>query len=110
MNTLEIRKTLQKLISGDVWWDKNILNFYSVDASLYKVIPKVVVIPNSEEDVISAVKFAKKNKISITVRGAGTGLVGSALNTGIIIDLKKLNSISVKKNFAEIDSGLFKGE
>ena len=110
MNTLEIRKTLQKLISGDVWWDKNILNFYSVDASLYKVIPKVVVIPNSEEDVISAVKFAKKNKISITVRGAGTGLVGSALNTGIIIDLKKLNSISVKKKFAEIGSGLFKGE
>ena len=110
MNTLEIRKSLQKLISGDVFWDKNILKFYSVDASLYKVIPKVVVIPNSEEDVISAVRFAKKNKISITVRGAGTGLVGSALNKGIIIDLKKLNSINIKKNYAEIGSGLFKGE
>lgn len=109
MNTVEIRKSLRKLISGEVLWDKNILNFYSVDASLYQVIPKVVVIPDTEKDVISTVNFAKKNKISVTVRGAGTGLVGSALNRGIIIDLKKLNSINVKKKYAVIGAGLFKG-
>ena len=61
MKTLEIRKSLRKLISGDVLWDKDILNFYSVDSSLYQVTPKVVVIPATEEDVVSVVKFAKKN-------------------------------------------------
>jgi FAD/FMN-containing dehydrogenase len=110
MKTLEIRKSLRKLISGDVLWDKDILNFYSVDSSLYQVTPKVVVIPATEEDVVSVVKFAKKNKISVTVRGAGTGLVGSALNTGIIIDLKNLNSIIVKKNYSIIGAGIIKGK
>ena len=89
MNISEIRNSLQNLISGEVLWDKEILKFYSVDASMYQIFPKVVVIPKTEKDVISVVKFAYKNKISVTVRGSGTGLVGSALNDGIIIDLKK---------------------
>jgi len=110
MKTSEIRKALVDLISGEVLWDKEILNFYSVDASLYQIIPKVVVIPKTEEDVIVAVKFANKNKIPITVRGTGTGLVGSALNKGIIIDLKELKCVKIKKNFAVIGPGVIKGE
>jgi glycolate oxidase len=110
MKVSEIRKTLKDLISGEVLWDKEILNFYSVDASLYQIIPKVVIIPNTEEEVASAVKFAKKNKIPITVRGAGTGLVGSALNKGIIIDLKNLKSVKIKKKIAIIGPGVIKGE
>ena len=110
MKASEIRKILRNLISGEVLWDKEILNFYSVDASLYQITPKVVVIPNTEDEVVSVVKFARKNKIPITARGAGTGLVGSALNTGIIIDLKKLDSINIKKNFAVIGPGISKGK
>lgn len=109
MKISEIRKSLQNLITGDVWWDDEILKFYSVDASLYQIIPKVVIIPNTEKEVISVVKFANKNKISVTVRGAGTGLVGSALNNGIIIDLKKFDSISIEKNYVEIGAGVMKG-
>ena len=48
-------------------------------------------IPINEEDVIKTIKIAKKYGTSVTVRGAGTGLVGSALNYGIIIDMKKFN-------------------
>jgi FAD/FMN-containing dehydrogenase len=101
MKISEIRNCLQKLISGDVLWDNEILKFYSVDASLYQIIPKVVVIPKTEKDVIAVVKFANKNKISVTARGSGTGLVGSALNDGIIIDLKKLDSINIQKNYVK---------
>jgi FAD/FMN-containing dehydrogenase len=68
MEISEIRNSLQKLISGDVLWEDEILKFYSVDASLYQIIPKVVVIPKTEKDVISVVKFANKNKISVTAR------------------------------------------
>jgi len=109
MKISEIQKSLQTLITGEVWWDDEILKFYSVDASLYQIIPKVVVIPKTENEVISVVKFANKNRISVTVRGAGTGLVGSALNDGIIIDLKKLDSISIEKNYVEIGAGVMKG-
>lgn len=109
MKILEIRNSLQNLISGDVLWDKEILKFYSVDASLYQIIPKVVVIPKTEKDVISVVKFANKNKISVTVRGSGTGLVGSALNDGIIIDLKKFDAINIQKDYVKIGMGVTKG-
>ncbi len=109
MKISEIRKSLQNLIAGEVLWDKEILKFYSVDASLYQIIPTLVIIPRTEKDVISVVKFANKNKISVTVRGAGTGLVGNSLNNGIIIDLKKFDSISIKKNYVKIGPGVMKG-
>jgi FAD/FMN-containing dehydrogenase len=109
MKISEIRNSLQNLILGEVLWDEEILKFYSVDASLYQIIPKVVVIPKTEKDVISVVKFANKNKISVTVRGSGTGLVGSALNEGIIIDLKKFDAISIQKDCVKIGMGVTKG-
>ncbi len=79
-----ILKTLQSAIQGDVYHQKEFREFYSVDASSYQIIPKVIVVPKNEKDVINVIKIAKKFKTSVTVRGAGTGLVGSALNKGII--------------------------
>ena len=109
MRIKEIRESLKKIISGDVFWEKEILNYYSVDASSYQIIPKIVVIPKNEEDVIKLVKFAKKIKMSVTVRGAGTGLVGSALNNEIILDLKNLSSIKIQKDSVKVGPGVIKG-
>ena len=109
MKTSKICESLQKLIAGDVLWSDEILKFYSVDSSLYQVFPKVVTFPKTEQEVISIVKFAKKNNISLTVRGAGTGLVGSALNNGIIIDLKKFDKINLQKNYVKVGPGVTKG-
>ena len=109
MKISEIRESLDISLEGDVFWDKEILDFYSVDASLYQISPIVVVIPRTEIDIIKVVKFSRQNKIPVTVRGAGTGLVGNSLNKGIIMDLKRFDSISVKKNYAEIGAGLIKG-
>jgi len=109
MKISKIRETLKEIISGQVLWDEEILRYYSVDASSYQIIPKIVVIPKNESDVISLVKFAKKIKMSVTARGAGTGLVGSALNDGIIIDLKNLNAVKIGKNSATVGSGVLKG-
>jgi len=109
MNISKVRESLKKNISGQVIWEKEVLDFYSVDASSYQIVPKIVVIPKNEEDVITLIKFAKKEKISVTVRGGGTGLVGSALNDGIILDLKNLNSIKIEKNFVTVGVGVYKG-
>lgn len=109
MKSSHIQESLHKIIKGDVLCDKEILNFYSVDASLYQIIPKAVVFPKNEKDVIAVVKFAKKNQISVTARGKGTGLVGNSLNNGIIMDLKNFDSISVKKKYVEIGAGVVKG-
>ncbi|MCI4432997.1 MAG: FAD-binding oxidoreductase [Nitrosopumilus sp.] len=110
MKISKIQKSLKNIISGEVFWDKEILNYYSVDASSYQVIPKIVIIPKNEKDVINVVKIAKKYKISVTARGAGTGLVGNSLNNGIILDLKKFDSIKIKNNHVILGSGTIKGK
>ena len=109
MKILEIRRSLKKIIKGDVLWDDEILNYYSVDSSSFQIKPNVVVIPRTEKEVISVIKFANKNKISVTVRGGGTGLVGGALNKNIIMDLKKLDKIKVQKKFVVVGAGTSKG-
>ncbi|MBS3922108.1 MAG: FAD-binding oxidoreductase [Nitrosarchaeum sp.] len=109
MKSSELQKSLKNVISGDIFWDKEVLNYYSVDASAYQIIPKIVIIPKNEQDVINTVKIAKKYKTSVTPRGSGTGLVGNSLNKGIIVDLKKLDKIKIRKNYVRVGSGVNKG-
>jgi len=103
-------KKLESVIQGEVIYEKEMRNFYSVDASSYQIIPKVIVIPENEKDVINTIKIAKKYETSVTVRGSGTGLVGSALNDGIILDLKKFDSIKFDKDHVTAGAGVLKGK
>ena len=64
-----ILKKLESKIKGQILFNKEFREFYSVDASSYKIVPKIIVIPENEMDVVNAVKIAKKEKISVTVRG-----------------------------------------
>ncbi len=68
---------------------------YSVDASIYRSIPDVVVFPLSTEQVSKILKLANANELPVTPRGAGTGLCGGAvpLEGGIVLDLTKMNKI-----------------
>jgi glycolate oxidase len=100
---------LQKKIRGQVFSSKEFLNFYSVDSSFYKIKPKLVVIPKTISDVIATVHFARKNCLSITPRGGGTGLVGSALGDGIILDMKNFDKIQLKQNYVNVGAGTYKG-
>ena len=108
MNQLE--SELIKLIKGEVHSEKEFKKFYSVDASSYQIIPKTIVIPENEKDIINTIKIAKKFKTNVTVRGAGTGLVGSALNNGIILDMKNFDSIKIRKDYAIVQTGVVKGK
>ncbi len=100
---------LESKIDGSVLSDKEARNYYSVDASSYQIVPKAVIIANGQKDVINTVKTAKKFNTTVTVRGAGTGLVGSALNSGIILDLKRLDKIKIRENYAHVEPGVLKG-
>lgn len=68
---------------------------YSMDASIYKSIPDVVVFPQSTEHVSEIMKFANAKEIPVTPRGAGTGLCGGAvpIEGGIVLDFTRMNRI-----------------
>jgi len=105
-----ILKTLHSTIQGEIFFQKELREFYSVDASSYQIIPKIVVVPKNEKDVINTIKIAKKFKISVTARGAGTSLVGSPLNNGIILEMKNFDSIRLAKYYVTIGPGTIKGK
>ena len=71
----------------------------------------VLVFPINTEEVSQVLKYAYKNNIKVTPRGAGTGLVGGTVPTerGIILDLSKMNKIINldKSTFTvEVESGV----
>jgi len=105
-----ILKKLQSNIQGTVFFKKEFIDYYSVDASSYQIYPKIIVVAKNEKDIINTIKIAKKFKTSVTVRGAGTGLVGSALNNGIILDMKNFDSIRLEKNHVIVGPGTMKGQ
>ena len=100
---------LREHILGDILIHDDILRFYSVDASSYQIIPKVVVVPKNQNDVVAAVKTARLFHSSVTARGAGTGIVGNSLNDGIILDMKNLDSIEISEDHAIVGPGASKG-
>ena len=86
---------LESAISGDVDSSPHHTRYYSVDSSSYAVRPDVVITPRDVEDVSAAVKIAAETGAPITARGGGTGLVGGALNCGIILDMRNISGIKI---------------
>lgn len=66
---------------------------YSTDRSPYEIKPTAVAIPVDERDVVDLVNYARANTISITARGAGSNLSGSAVGNGLIVDFTRMNFI-----------------
>lgn len=106
----KLGKQISRIVSCKVSSDDNILDLYSVDASSYLLKPSIVVFPRNEQDIMKILKYATRNKISVTARGAGTGLVGGALGRGIILDMRNFDKIKIGSGNVEVGSGTFKGQ
>ncbi len=82
---------------------------YSVDASIYKIAPKAVVLAQTEDDIAETVAYALETGVPITPRAAGTNLTGSAVGAGIILDcggMRQLLELNVEEQWARIQPGL----
>ena len=60
---------------------------YSSDASLYRLIPEVVVQPENEHEVQALFRLAKKTSRPVVFRAAGTSLSGQSITNGILMDI-----------------------
>jgi len=87
--TNNIFEELSGKIKGDVFTDAVRRYLHSTDGSIFRTEPACVVYPKDRDDVVTAVKFASRYGLSIHSRGAGSGLCGSAIGNGIVIDFAK---------------------
>lgn len=72
------------------------LSSYESDAlTAYRSRPKAVVIPETQVEVIQAVRLCHEYKIPFVARGSGTSLSGGSLpvKNGLVIALNRLNHI-----------------
>ena len=60
-----------------------------------KYLPEAVCLVESTEEVSAIMKLCSANKIPVTVRGAGTGLVGGCvpIHGGIVLSTERMNKI-----------------
>ncbi len=82
----QIAKEISQLIAGDCLADIFTRAAFSTDASIYQIIPLCVVAPKNEDDVAIVVRYAYRNNIPVVARGAGSGLAGESLTSGIMLD------------------------
>jgi D-lactate dehydrogenase len=61
---------------------------YGTDASFYRLIPQLVLRPESEQAVARIVKLAFNHRVPVTFRAAGTSLSGQAITDSVLIQLK----------------------
>ncbi len=76
---------IEKEIEGKVLYDDASLAKYAGDRSIYRIVPRVVVLPAGMEDLEAVVAIARQEGLAITPRGGGSGTAGSALGEGIIL-------------------------
>ena len=88
-DTREMVEDLNRLVSGEVRFDKMSRVLYSTDASIYEIEPIGVVIPRTPEDVIAVVETANKYGVSVLPRGGGTSLGGQTVGHSIVMDFSK---------------------
>ena len=89
MDVRRLQDDLQGFFKGEILFDDLSRQLYSTDASIFQVKPAGVAMPRDEEDVCQLVHYAQDQGIALIARGAGTGLAGESLGTGLIVDLSK---------------------
>lgn len=65
------------------------LHAYASDAGFYLLVPQVVVLPVSTEEVHGIFRLARKYHTAVTFRAAGTSLSGQSVTEGILVDLSR---------------------
>ncbi len=101
-------------ISGAEWVfadEENLLQYGHDETEDLIFKPEVVIKPGSAEEISRIMKLASTHKIPVTVRGAGTGLSGSALPVkgGILLSTERLNRIlhiDEKNHQATVEPGV----
>jgi FAD/FMN-containing dehydrogenase/Fe-S oxidoreductase len=83
---------------------------YSSDASLYRLLPDVVVFPRHPDEINAIVDVSRSTGAPLTARGAGTSIAGNAVGPGIVVDfsrhLNRIHHIDPDSAVAVVEPGV----
>ena len=64
-------------------------SLYASDASLYRVEPRVVVVPRHVDEIDATLAVCRALGVPLTMRGAGTSIAGNAVGPGVVLDTSR---------------------
>ncbi|MBE7325381.1 FAD-binding oxidoreductase [Nocardioides sp. Y6] len=83
---------------------------HASDASLYRVLPQVVVRPRHTDELSAVLEVARASGTPLTMRGAGTSIAGNAVGPGIVVDtsrhLTRVRAFDAEAGTAVVEPGV----
>jgi FAD/FMN-containing dehydrogenase/Fe-S oxidoreductase len=89
VDTAGLLRRLRAAVRGEVRADAATRGAYSTDASNYRQVPIVVVVPRDVDDVVAAVGACREFGAPVLSRGGGTSLAGQCCNEAVMLDFAK---------------------
>lgn len=86
-----IPNILRSATQCDLRFDDLTRQLYATDASIYQVTPYGVALPRTLAEVREVIVASAQENLAVVPRGAGTGLAGGAIGTGLVVDMSRWN-------------------
>jgi FAD/FMN-containing dehydrogenase/Fe-S oxidoreductase len=101
---------LAPLLQGEIFCDEVHRIIYSSAACMYEIRPQAVVYPKDTNDVSRVLEYCYSHSVPVTPRGAGSGLSGQAIGSGVVIDLSRhmnrILAVDREKSTARVQPGV----
>ena len=91
MESVEAR--LRARLGDRVRSDVGTRALYTSDASLYRVLPGLVIEPADLDELATVVAICGETGTPLTMRGAGTSIAGNAIGAGVVVSTRRLDRI-----------------
>lgn len=103
----------QALLKGtncEIAFDDLTRKLYATDASHYQLLPKAVAFPRSVSQLSALIDAAVQTGLTVTPRGAGTGLTGGALGDGVVVDFsryhRRIFDLDLDRHTVRVEAGV----
>lgn len=84
----EFKSKINSFLNSTQIIENELLRYaYSTDASLYRMVPKLVLFVKNEQEVVELIRVANQYDIKLTFRAAGTSLSGQAVTDEVLVVL-----------------------
>jgi FAD/FMN-containing dehydrogenase/Fe-S oxidoreductase len=106
----ELARRLRAETRGEVLFEPADRGRYATDASIYQIMPAGVLVPQSADDVTTALALARELQVPVLPRGGGTSQCGQTTGAALVIDcskhLRRVLDLQVDQRSVTVEPGL----
>ena len=101
---------LRQHTQGEVLFSAADCGRYATDASIYQETPVGVFVPQSVDEVATALDLCRDMSVPIVARGGGTSQCGQTVGAGLVIDhskhVRNILALDVENRTVEVEPGM----